>query len=208
MLLGGLIGDLAGETMAGYRLTWPDICRRWLPVWLPNLVSAANVRQPCWPTDGGAATLLASRPHCRPGRRVRMDFSPPDPGPARWRNRSAGNRLHQPLGDAGNPLRRDRGSRGACSRGRAWPASRRAPACGCRDSRGSLRWLARAGAQDPACPLDDAALIADRRGQEQRVQGRAVKALPDIRPGRDYRQRRAARLRMEARQRGSTRRWP
>ena len=36
-------------------------------------------------------------------------FSPPDPGPARWRNRSAGNRLHQPPGDAGNPLRRGSG---------------------------------------------------------------------------------------------------
>ena len=26
----GLMGDLAGETMAGCRLMWPDICRRWL----------------------------------------------------------------------------------------------------------------------------------------------------------------------------------
>jgi hypothetical protein len=39
----GLMGDLAAQTMAGCRLVWPDVCRRWLPVWLPNLVSAANV---------------------------------------------------------------------------------------------------------------------------------------------------------------------
>jgi hypothetical protein len=31
----GLMGDLAAQTMAGCRLVWPDICRRWLPVWLP-----------------------------------------------------------------------------------------------------------------------------------------------------------------------------
>jgi hypothetical protein len=40
----GLMGDLAAETMASCRLMWPGVCRRWLPVWLPNLVSAANVR--------------------------------------------------------------------------------------------------------------------------------------------------------------------
>jgi hypothetical protein len=40
----GLIGHLAGETVAGCRLMWPDACQRWLPVWLPNLISAANVR--------------------------------------------------------------------------------------------------------------------------------------------------------------------
>jgi hypothetical protein len=38
----GLKGDLSAETMAGRRLAWPDICRRWLPVWLPHLVSAAQ----------------------------------------------------------------------------------------------------------------------------------------------------------------------
>jgi len=42
----GLMGNLAAETMAGCRLMWPDIRRRWLPGWLPNLVSAANVREP------------------------------------------------------------------------------------------------------------------------------------------------------------------
>jgi hypothetical protein len=40
----GLKGDLAAETVAGCRLVSPDACRRWLPVWLPHLVSAANVR--------------------------------------------------------------------------------------------------------------------------------------------------------------------
>ena len=32
----GLMGDLAAETMARCRLMWPDVCRRWLPVWLPQ----------------------------------------------------------------------------------------------------------------------------------------------------------------------------
>jgi hypothetical protein len=41
----GLRSDLAAETMAHRRLVWPGACRRWLPVWLPNLVSAANVRR-------------------------------------------------------------------------------------------------------------------------------------------------------------------
>jgi hypothetical protein len=27
----GLVGDLAAETLAGCRLVWPDVCRRWLP---------------------------------------------------------------------------------------------------------------------------------------------------------------------------------
>jgi len=31
----GLMGDLAAATMADCRLAWPDVCRRWLPVWLP-----------------------------------------------------------------------------------------------------------------------------------------------------------------------------
>ena len=39
-----LMGDLAAETMARCRLMWPGVCRRWLPFWLPNLVSPANVR--------------------------------------------------------------------------------------------------------------------------------------------------------------------
>ncbi len=40
----GPIGDLAAENMARCRLVWPGVCGRWLPFWLPNLVSAANVR--------------------------------------------------------------------------------------------------------------------------------------------------------------------
>src|SRR2546423_5076420 len=41
-----LMGDLtlAAEPMARCRLMLPGVCRRWLPVWLPNLVSAANGR--------------------------------------------------------------------------------------------------------------------------------------------------------------------
>jgi hypothetical protein len=45
----GLIGDLAAETMARCRLMWPEVCRRWLPVWLPNLVSAANLSRQHYP---------------------------------------------------------------------------------------------------------------------------------------------------------------
>jgi hypothetical protein len=30
----GLVGDLAAETLAGCRLMWHGVCRRWLPVWL------------------------------------------------------------------------------------------------------------------------------------------------------------------------------
>src|SRR5215472_15587772 len=51
----GLMGDLAGETVADCRLLWPDICRRWLPVWRPIPVSATHVRD----ANG------AQRPHAR-----------------------------------------------------------------------------------------------------------------------------------------------
>jgi hypothetical protein len=80
----GLMGDLAAETMAGCRLMWPDVCRRWLPVWLPNLVSAANVRpheyaagprrhpEPT-PRVAGQARVPAIPAVLRPGRRVRME---------------------------------------------------------------------------------------------------------------------------------------
>jgi hypothetical protein len=53
------MGNLAAETTARCRLAWPDVCRLWLPVWLPNLVSIANVRwlehadrSPHFPTPG------------------------------------------------------------------------------------------------------------------------------------------------------------
>jgi hypothetical protein len=36
----GLMGDLAAQTVAGCRPTWPDICGRWLPVWLPGIGGA------------------------------------------------------------------------------------------------------------------------------------------------------------------------
>jgi hypothetical protein len=39
----GLMGDLAARTMAGCRLMWPHICRRWLPVWLPESTEGAAV---------------------------------------------------------------------------------------------------------------------------------------------------------------------
>jgi hypothetical protein len=39
----GLMGDLAAETLASCRLMWPDVCRRWLPVWLPG-ISLASLR--------------------------------------------------------------------------------------------------------------------------------------------------------------------
>jgi hypothetical protein len=48
----GLMGQLAAETMAGRRLMWPDVCLRWLPVWL--LVSAASVRYVSRPADRDA----------------------------------------------------------------------------------------------------------------------------------------------------------
>ena len=31
------MGDLAAETMAGCRLVWRGVCRRWLPVWPPRI---------------------------------------------------------------------------------------------------------------------------------------------------------------------------
>jgi hypothetical protein len=37
----GLMGDLAAQTVAGCRLMWPDICGRWLPVWLPESTEGA-----------------------------------------------------------------------------------------------------------------------------------------------------------------------
>jgi hypothetical protein len=40
----GLIGGLAAETMARCRRTWPDKCRRWLPVWLPKIVAGRRQR--------------------------------------------------------------------------------------------------------------------------------------------------------------------
>ena len=41
----GLMGDLAAQTMAGCCLMWPELCRRWLPVWLPTLVSSFRGRR-------------------------------------------------------------------------------------------------------------------------------------------------------------------
>ena len=41
MAVWGLISDLAAQTMVGCRLMWPDICRRWLRVWLPESTEGA-----------------------------------------------------------------------------------------------------------------------------------------------------------------------
>ena len=40
----GLACRSAAAIMAGRGLTWPDACSRWLPVWLPESRSNANVR--------------------------------------------------------------------------------------------------------------------------------------------------------------------
>jgi hypothetical protein len=37
-----LKGQLAGVIVAGSRCASPGVCLRWLPVWLPNLLSFAN----------------------------------------------------------------------------------------------------------------------------------------------------------------------
>jgi hypothetical protein len=54
--------------------------------------------------------------------------------------------------------------------------------------------LAGVSAEDPAGVLDKAAFEGDRRGEEQGVQGRAVEALPDVRAGGYYEQRRSFRV--------------
>jgi hypothetical protein len=53
-------------------------------------------------------------------------------------------------------------------------------------------------AQDPAHVLGQAALISDRRGEEQGVQGRAVEAFAGVRAGGDGQERRPAGLRLQA----------
>ena len=54
----GLMGGLAAETVASCRFVWPDVSRRWLPVWLPNLVSAASGRQPGQADGSGPLSAL------------------------------------------------------------------------------------------------------------------------------------------------------
>ena len=39
------MGDLAAETVARCRLMWPGVCRRWLPVWLPDPASGYSKRR-------------------------------------------------------------------------------------------------------------------------------------------------------------------
>ena len=56
-------------------------------------------------------------------------------------------------------------------------------------------------AQDPAYVLGQAALISDRRGEEQGIQGRAVEAFASVRAGGHGQERRPAGLRLQAGQR-------
>jgi hypothetical protein len=39
------VWHLPATTVAGRGLTWPDAGGRWLPVWLPHFVSAANLHK-------------------------------------------------------------------------------------------------------------------------------------------------------------------
>ena len=74
----GLRSDLAAETMARRRLVWPGACRRWLPVWLPKLISAANVRRLGGLTDRRYQGDQARTPWSKPTRRphtLRADSS-------------------------------------------------------------------------------------------------------------------------------------
>jgi len=41
----GPVWHLPATTVAGRGLAWPDAGGRWLPVWLPHFVSAANLQQ-------------------------------------------------------------------------------------------------------------------------------------------------------------------
>src|SRR6266487_2147160 len=72
----GLISDLAAQTMADCRLVCPDICRRWLPAWLPDLVSAANVRYLEQAEDRDAT---AKSPGSDPGDAHIPGIPPPSP---------------------------------------------------------------------------------------------------------------------------------
>jgi len=56
-------------------------------------------------------------------------------------------------------------------------------------------------AQDPACVLGQAALIGDRRGEEQGVHCRTVEAFASVRAGGHGQEWRPARLRLQAGQR-------
>src|SRR6185312_7516397 len=60
------------------------------------------------------------------------------------------------------------------------------------------RGLVLAGAQDPAYVLGQAALIGDRRGEEQGIQSWAVEAFASVRAGGHGQERRPARVRLQA----------
>ena len=65
----GLRSGVAAETMARRRLVWPGACRHWLPVWLPHLVSAANIRRLGGPIERGGPPDRARTPWSKPSRR-------------------------------------------------------------------------------------------------------------------------------------------
>jgi hypothetical protein len=63
------------------------------------------------------------------------------------------------------------------------------------------RGLVLVRAQDPAYVLGQAALVGDRRGEEQGIQGRAVEAFASVRAGGHDQERRPAGLPLQAGQR-------
>src|SRR6266581_3694940 len=53
---------LPAMTVAGHGLAWPDAGGRWLPVWLPHIVSAANLQQARAPAlELATAPAMATR---------------------------------------------------------------------------------------------------------------------------------------------------
>src|ERR1039457_4062821 len=66
---------LPATTVAGRGLAWPDAGGRWLPVWLPQFVTSANLQQACAPAlrrataprprHGPIGCWPGSKPACR-----------------------------------------------------------------------------------------------------------------------------------------------
>src|SRR5262249_31096596 len=129
------MGDLAAEIMAGCRLMWPGVGRRWRPVWLPGFVSAANLRlvggaggAPAGPEAGAGGVAKATSRAWRPPRLAAPDGPAQtrpglgiQPGPVRHRSPP---RLTAGPGSAfGRPGRGSPPSAGASAAlVRTWPA--------------------------------------------------------------------------------------
>jgi hypothetical protein len=94
-----------------------------------------------------------------------------------------------------------RGSRGWCSRGRAWPGMRRGRRCARRGSRGPRRWPCRRRGAGSA-RRTAGGVPCWRRAR--RGTACPVEPLPGVRAGRDGEQRQAARLGDESGQGGGT----